>query len=364
MKSKTLFLSEINANRKISPKTVDEILNMSFRYVIENLAGLDSTGKYLYVDALYKILDAKHVELASLDSVDLSEYTTMVVHDLVHISGFYNQIDKYHDILTQHKDLKIVPMSFGIWHDYELTERDKVILKTMAERAEIGCRNELIADTLYKSGIKNIRVIGCPSLFYHMDRSFAITRKDALRKINFNAYVSPVKFGKSTTTHMDYVLREAQKYESIFALQENVISELFDYSPIADTWMVKMPEYKKAYFEYLSRCGKYFYNVPDWIAGLSDCDFSFARKLHGSIAAILAGVPTFCIAADKLRVAGTYDYFKIPNIHFSEFDDNKPIEYYYELADYAAFNKSYAAIYDNFIDFCRKNDVNLKTHAV
>jgi len=361
MGNKTLHYSCALPTKNISPKTVDEILNMSFGYVIKNLADITSTGAYLYCDALSKYLDAESImRQSSLNNVNLSDYNTLVVDDIVHISGYYNTLSKYYDVLTKNKNLKVVPMSFGIWHDYELTERDVLILKMMSERAEIGCRNELIADILNKKGIKNIRVIGCPSMFYHMDRNFKITNKNELRKVNFNAYVSPVKFGKATTKFMDYVLREASRYDSVFTLQENVISELFDYLPISDSWFVKMPKYKDKYFQYLKRCGKYFYNVHDWIHGLSDCDFSLARKLHGSIAAILAGVPTFCVAADKLRVAGTYEFYKIPFINYYDFDHDKPIEHYYELADYTEFNKNYATKFDTFVDFCHKNGVALK----
>ena len=362
MKSKTLYLSCAfpNPNINISPKTVSEILDMSLGYVIKHLATIPSTAGCLYVDTLYKILDAGYAQTHSLNSVNFSECNTLVVDDLVHISGEFSTLSKYHDILLKHKNIKIVPISFGIFHGYELTARDKLILKMMSERAEIGCRNELVADILNKSGIKNIRVIGCPSLFYHMDRNFSIANKKDLQKINFSCLVWPVKFKKATKNYLDYVLKTSQKYETIFTLQENPISELFDYIPFDNTYIVRILEEKNDFLQYLLNCGKYFYNLSDWIHGLIECDFTFSRKIHGSVASILAGVPAFCIAVDKVRMGGICEYHKIPFIHYTEFDDSKPIEYYYELADYTEFNKSYAATYDNFIDYCRKNDVDLK----
>jgi hypothetical protein len=160
---------------------------------------------------------------------------------------------------------------------------------------------------------------------------------------------------------MDYILHESKKYETVFTLQENIICELFDYEPLGDTYLVNKPDYKEKYYQFLLNYGKYFYNLPDWIQGVSDCDFSFSRKMHGAIPSILAGVPTFVVAPDMLRVGGICEHHKIPFIPYAEFDVNmKPIEHYYELADFTDFNKNYPINYDNFLDFCRKNGVALK----
>ena len=81
-------------------------------------------------------------------------------------------------------------------------------------------------------------------------------------------------------------------------------------------------------------------------------------RFHGNIASILAGVPTLMINVDK-RMKGMNYYYKIPQIDVKQFDFDKPIEYYRELADYSEFNKNYAKVYDNFVDYCEMNGVKL-----
>jgi hypothetical protein len=51
------------------------------------------------------------------------------------------------------------------------------------------------------------------------------------------------------------------------------------------------------------------------------------------------------------------EYFKLPSISINDFDETKPVEYYYDLADYTEFNRNYAAIYDRFKQFLIKNGI-------
>lgn len=106
-------------------------------------------------------------------------------------------------------------------------------------------------------------------------------------------------------------------------------------------------------------CGRYFYCAKDWIKSLKQDDFSMGSRFHGNIAAILAGIPTLMVNVDN-RMKGMNEFYGIPSIDIHDFDIEKPIEYYRELADYSRFNKRYAAAYDNFVDYCEKNGVRLR----
>ena len=106
-------------------------------------------------------------------------------------------------------------------------------------------------------------------------------------------------------------------------------------------------------------CGRYFYSAEDWIKGLRKDDFSMGSRFHGNVAAILAGIPTLMVNVDQ-RMKGMNDFYKIPSIDIKEFDLEKPLEYYRELADYSYFNENYAAVYDNFVDYCEKSGVRLR----
>ena len=48
------------------------------------------------------------------------------------------------------------------------------LLKEIEERCVIGVRGYYTAEILNKYGIKNLQVIGCPSMFYGLDYNFKI----------------------------------------------------------------------------------------------------------------------------------------------------------------------------------------------
>ena len=110
-------------------------------------------------------------------------------------------------------------------------------------------------------------------------------------------------------------------------------------------------------------CGRYFYSVNDWIKSLRKDDFSMGSRFHGNIAAILAGIPALMVNVDN-RMKGMNDFYKISSIDIKDFDLEKPLAYYRELADYSKFNQNYAAAYDNFVDYCERNGVRLRYHTI
>lgn len=231
----------------------------------------------------------------------------------------------------------------------------------MQKRIELGVRTEYDAELLVKNGIKNVQVIGCPSLYYHMNRDFKVDdNKHELNSVNFNFTTDFANLGISqrdaVEIHWPMLLYFIWKYERNeckvdYTMQKPPFAEINDIHSILLTY----GEVHRFY----SDCGRYFYNIEEWINGIKNYnDFSMGSRFHGNVAAILAGVPTLMVNVDK-RMKGMNDFYKIPSIDISEFDMNKPLEYYRELADYTEFNKNYSQAYDKFVDYCEKNNVPL-----
>ena len=101
-----------------------------------------------------------------------------------------------------------------------------------------------------------------------------------------------------------------------------------------------------------------FFIFEDWYKFCLDKGFSIGTRFHGNVVPILAGVPALFITFDS-RTKELTDYFNFPTLDASEFLIDKPMEYYYDLADYSKFNKTYPEKLDNFIDFCLLNNLEL-----
>ena len=234
------------------------------------------------------------------------------------------------------------------------------ILKQISERNEIGVRGEKAADILEKNGIKNVRIIGCHSLFYWNNRQYEVKKtENKIYKINFNFNQCYQDFFES---HMEFCQRSLPFFRYMFSLFEQ---NNFDIKYTMQTAFFKEWTGFNNFsnYEILKRfpeeCGRYYFSVDDWVNGIRDVDFSIGTQFHGSVAAILAGIPTIMITIDD-RMRELCKVHSIPNINISDFRQDKPIEYYYGLADYSAFNNNYSRNYDNFIEYCARNGVWLR----
>lgn len=351
-----------------APRLYREYLNESVRDVIEETIirypfGYRNTGTYLMTDTLREIVDADELIPRFYE---FPEHVDTVVTNILHRIGGNLKVDiPYWDNILRHAD-RVVPLSLGFaFDDGEIAPFDKDLerlLHRFAERAQLGVRTEYDAEFLNRYGIKNVRVIGCPSLYYHRNRDFRVDDSPHdVKSVNFNFTTDFANLGVSQKDAVDIhwnllryfkVLHENQSYRIDFTMQKPPFAEICDIHSI-------LLSYGEVHSFY-SDCGRYFYSVKDWIAGIKGRnDFSMGSRFHGNIAAILAGVPTLMVNVDK-RMEGMNAYYKIPAIDIRDFDNEQPLEYYRELADYSAFNKNYAQTYDNFVDYCGKNGVRLR----
>lgn len=360
-----LFHNDIPAKkpklyREFNKGTLQEMIE---ELCIENPYGRRNTGTYLMTDTLKHIIDADELIPRFYE---FNQHVDTIVTNILHRIGSNIKIDyQYWDNILKFAD-RVVPLSLGFaFSDGEIapisSELDR-FLRRLAERCELGVRTVYDAEFLNLLGIKNVRVIGCPSLFYHMNKDFKVNAsKDRLKRINVNFTTDFANLGIDQRTavevHWPLLLyfkhiHEKRKYKIDLTLQKPPFAEITDIHSILLTY----GEVHAFYTE----CGRYFYGLEDWVSRIAEeDDFSMGSRFHGNIAAILAGIPALMVNVDK-RMKGMNDFFRIPSIDIEEFDMNKPLKYYREMADYSEFNKNYKKAYDNFVDYCSKNGVRLK----
>ncbi|MGN0401759.1 MAG: polysaccharide pyruvyl transferase family protein [Acetatifactor sp.] len=323
-----------------------------------------NTGTYLMTDTLAKLLDAKWVYPYDFDSMNESSIKSIVTNAFHCMSPrFVFDREYWQKVLDL--GVKIVPMTCGFrYHEEDsffLTKDMIYILKQISERNEIGVRGERAATILESYGIKNIRIVGCHSLFYHNNRNFQIEKRDRyeIHRLNFNFnqcyadfFQSHVDFCNTSANLFNYVLEvfERKIIDIKYSLQTSFMKEWMGYNNFSNWERVR---------EFVTNCGTYYFSVDDWIYGIRDCDFSIGTQFHGTIAALQAGIPSLIFAIDD-RVRELCKVHYIPCIDIKKFDKSKPIIEYYKETDYEKFNREYSKLYDNFCDYCKVNDVDLR----
>ena len=98
----------------------------------------------------------------------------------------------------------------------------------------------------------------------------------------------------------------------------------------------------------------YYPTAWAWIESLKGVDFAFGPRLHGSIAALLAGAPVHLLAHDS-RTVEIARYHHIPYTLIRDLTDDSTAEELYAAVDTAGFNANYDELFGRFLAFLTRN---------
>ncbi len=306
-----------------------------------------NTGNQVFREALRKELN---IDFVSMDDIRSNKVKpkAIVTTDLIWILPDSNY-DYLISRINELGDIPVVPIGVGLQaseydKDFKLSQSAQRVLKMLEERVVIGCRGEYTAAVLEKYNIKNIQLIGCPSLYYKGSKGFSIRRNDTDIKnvvCNFRSLCGTLSKKEKrflswcTTGNYTFIEQTSQPFR------------------------IETVEGDRAYFEYVSKWihnKKVFFELDSWQECIKKHDFSIGGRFHGNILALWNSIPALFVTVDS-RTREMIDFFKLPYIEMEEFDWEKPIEYYYDLADYSQFNKEYRQKYENYVEFLKKNDI-------
>ena len=94
-----------------------------------------------------------------------------------------------------------------------------------------------------------------------------------------------------------------------------------------------------------------------WIDYLRGTDFTFGTRIHGNIAALLAGTPAYVLAHD-MRTLELARYFEIPHRIAQRTPPETDAAELYEEADYGPLNANHGKRYDTFIGYVERHGLS------
>ncbi|MCL2022948.1 MAG: polysaccharide pyruvyl transferase family protein [Oscillospiraceae bacterium] len=189
-----------------------------------------------------------------------------------------------------------------------------------------------------------VDVIGCPSLFLpgpnfsgirstENVESFALTLDTKISKTGLKFFESISRLYK-----IGFFAQSTPESRQIYA--PSPISHVRDYHEVFPTENMVS-----------------FVNIPSWLSFLREYNFAFSNKVHGTIAALLAGTPAVCLADDS-RLLELCQHHKIPYVLPDEIND-LTLSSLIAKADYTEFYSVYKSNFENYVKFMNKN--GLKT---
>ncbi|MFI0085870.1 polysaccharide pyruvyl transferase family protein [Streptomyces bobili] len=230
--------------------------------------------------------------------------------------------------------------------------------------ASIGVRGEFTEKYLTDMGFRDVEVIGCPSMFLHGDRLTVEKRVPSLTpesRIAVNGSHTAVRSGGLHRI----ITRTHAHYPNLRYIGQNLTDakQLYwrDVNSSAGrvTQMPTHPDHPM----YREDKVRVYMDPVTWMDDLRDFDYSFGSRIHGNIAALLAGTPATVLAFDS-RTLELCRYFEIPHRLLSEVPADLDPADLYEEADFGPLTGNHRERFERFTGFLDKNGLqNTFTHG-
>lgn len=221
----------------------------------------------------------------------------------------------------------------------------------------IGVRGEVTLDYLNGLGFRDVEVIGCPSLFMRgpdleIQKRLPALGRDARLAINVSPYVEAMA---------PIVTRHVERYPNLTYIPQDLDTlELLLWGPGRAHDAIAPTDPRPIHLGHpLFRDDKvrFFVDPPPWFQFLAGVDFCFGTRIHGNIAALIAGTPAVVLAHDS-RTLELARYFEIPYRLMPDLGPETDASDLYAQADYGPFNRGHAARFATFAAFLERHGLD------
>jgi hypothetical protein len=234
--------------------------------------------------------------------------------------------------LLERVNIPVVTIGIGIQAQFTLNQEIVVhpanirLAKLLSKKSNcISCRGELTRSWLHSIGVKNVITTGCPSFYMKVTKEgdsslgnglvVQSTRHRMSKAILRSNSINKQLYKLAADLGVDIIYQSEQEEIEHLVFGQNVSNEVsHDSSSLCSLYgFGDNEEYKS----YLATHGKVFSNVTDWVTYLKTKSGLISTRIHGSILALNAGLPTLMLAHD-LRTSEMIEFAKIPTAKVAE----------------------------------------------
>jgi len=336
----------------------------------------DSSLKLLNFDKL-GVLPIANPNLDDIDRLN-EEYDYVFLRG----SNYVHKDMRWSQTIEVLKRLKIPVIAYGIGAQapvkgkIELSEETKTVLRMMADSTtSIGVRGTYSAQVLWDIGIRNVRIIGCPTAFRRNNPNLSI-QLPSLDKVRYAgitmrrevspAYAQDIK--RYLTFHRDLVKSLAQRFDVVLMAQGEVEEKKIVFGTQeqkeeafaalrANKWVSDW--YMDETMEQLHR-ERLFYSdvVSDYEDLVQQKDLVLGYRLHGNLMALSNGTPSIYFTYDS-RTTEFAETFQIPSFDVFSGKDFV-LEDYWDQSLFDKFNRAYHHTYREMRQFLVENGADTK----
>ena len=324
-----------------------------------------NAGNLVFLDAAWKLLSAPGVEITpdglavrpgDADLIN-ERYDAYVIPLANAFRTSYEPALAKMTQLVQRLRIPVVVLGVGAQGtvDYDFSaikpmERTvRAFMGAVLDRSpSVGVRGEATLAYLNALGFRDVDVVGCPSMFMWGDALRVERKAPALdERSRVVITISPYR-----TAMGRIALRTLARYPRLVYVAQDLdtLRLLVDGTPLRngtpDAALPLHPQHP--YFR--ERRTRFYIEPWSWIDDLRRADFVFGTRIHGGIAALLAGTPATVLAHDS-RTLELARYFAIPHRLLRDTRADVDPGRLYEEADFDAIGAGHAERFATFTGF-------------
>jgi hypothetical protein len=336
----------------------------------------DSSLKLLNFSEL-KALEIANPKLDDIDRIN-AEYDFVFLRG----SNYVHKDMRWSQTVEVLKRLKIPVIAWGIGAQapvkgkIELSDETKTVLRMMADSTtSIGVRGAYSAQVLWDIGIRNVRIVGCPTAFRRNNPDLNIqlpsldkirTAGITLRREVSSTYAQDIK--QYLTFHRDLVKDLAARFDVVLMAQGEVEEKkmVFGTPEQKEEAFAVLKANKTVKDWYLDETmeklhrERLFYSdvVADYENLVQQKDLVLGYRLHGNLMALANGVPSIYFTYDS-RTVEFAETYQIPS--FDVFSGKEfSLENYWDQSLFDKFNRAYHHTYREMRQFLVENGADTK----
>ncbi len=364
----------------------DNVRWYSYQDVQRSLSHYHNIGDAFVFDSTLKLLNFTEVRACNIRNptdAEIDCYNNEFDFAVLRGSNYLHPAMDWENAPAVLSRLRIPILAFGIGAQapargpLHLPESSRQVLSIIAERsASIGVRGAYTADVLWSLGIRESRIIGCPTVFRNNDPDLRIDLPP-LEQVRRVAYTLRREVGS------DYA-RDVERYlglqrDTILSLAERFDLDLLAQGEVEEKAVLwGTPEQREAAYGELRASGwlrglddpmeriyrsRLFYSdvVADFETLLRRKDLVLGYRLHGNLMGLANRVPSVYFTYDS-RTTEFAETFRIPS--FDVFSGRTfRLEEYWNQTLFERFNRAYHERYRDMRLFLDENGIDHKMRA-
>ena len=290
-------------------------------------------GNMLFTSAAYEqVIGAEHIGFDFNPQKIKEQYEALFLP----AANWINTVEDWGGLASRIEDTGLPCTAVGLGAQLNsledkssVKEGTKRFLKVISNQsASIGVRGEFTANVLNALGVYNVEVLGCPSIFM-FGKVQKLRDLSGLDRLSIG--VGPTRYVMDGINSYNALNKQRQLYQYAIREADSIYyqSEQYEISKLARL-SVSDEEDKLATKYYglhsatelstsLLGKGKYHTSVNSWLTDVSKNDVYIGTRIHGAIAATLAGTLPILITHDN-RTSELAETMAVPSISISDFN--------------------------------------------